>query len=316
MSLNVVIITQGLSRIVNPIFSSSHNLVGIVEDAPRNYTRSLKNRFEGILQYLYFFIKKRKTLKKYSQDNKIPYFFFKKNEEEKLRDWLAGLNVDIIVVYGMSKLLKPIIFELPKYGTINLHPSYLPEYPGRNPWFWTYVNMDLNPGITLHYIDKGEDTGDIIYQERFDMALGMESPEMHDIAIGNHGNKMILKALDELSLTEKLPKKKQDKSKVYPKAYQIEIDTNIIDWSTWDVERVWHLLKGTQMWYNPIEQPKGIYKGQRWKVLNYNKSIVNTDNVGKVVRDGAFYCLITKNGQIFLKPSFSLTRLIKFLLKI
>jgi methionyl-tRNA formyltransferase len=314
MSLNVVLITQGLSRVVNPIYTSSCNLVGIIEDAPRHHSISLKNGLTSFLKNVYFSLQGKKTLKQFSKQNDIPYFFFRKNEEEKLKKWLLNLDVDVIIVYTMSKLLKPIIFELPKYGTINLHPSYLPEYPGRNPWFWTYVNTDLNPGVTLHYIDRGEDTGDIIYQEKYQIKLGMESPEMQDIAIGDIGVKLIIKAIEELSKKGELPRKKQDKSKVYPKAYQIDINKNIIDWDTWNIERIWHLLRGTQLWYNPIEQPKGIFTGQRWKVLHFEK--VKIDNKpGQVIISGKEYFLTTKEGKVFLKPTFTIANFLRFIFK-
>ncbi len=314
MSINVVLITQGLSRVVNPIHTSSCNLVGIVEDAPRHHNTSLKYKLTQFLKNIYFSLQGVKSLKQFSKYNNIPYFFFRKNEETSLKKWLTSLNVDVIVVYGMSKLLKPIIFEIPKYGTINLHPSYLPEYPGRNPWFWIYANTDLNPGVTLHYIDKGEDTGDIIYQERYQMRLGMESPDMQDIAIGNVGVGLIIKALNELIQKGELPRKRQDKSKIYPKAYQIETNKNIIDWNTWSIERIWHLLRGTQLWYNPIEQPKGVFKGQRWQVLHFKKSKID-NKPGQVIRSGKIYYLTTKEGKIFLKPTFSITNLIRFIFK-
>lgn len=85
----------------------------------------------------------------------------------ELESWVKSLSPDLIVVYSMSQLLKENIYSIPRFGTINLHPSYLPEYRGPNPIFWMYYNMEKQGGVTVHYIDQGEDTGNIILQKRY-----------------------------------------------------------------------------------------------------------------------------------------------------
>ncbi|AAM07923.1 formyltransferase family protein [Methanosarcina acetivorans] len=80
---------------------------------------------------------------------------------------IRNLEPDLIVVFSMSHLLKENVFNVPSYGTVNIHYSYLPEYGGPNPLFWQYYDYILDPGVTLHYVDKGEDTGNVIYQRRY-----------------------------------------------------------------------------------------------------------------------------------------------------
>ncbi|WP_281085258.1 formyltransferase family protein, partial [Methanosarcina acetivorans] len=75
---------------------------------------------------------------------------------------IRNLEPDLIVVFSMSHLLKENVFNVPSYGTVNIHYSYLPEYGGPNPLFWQYYDYILDPGVTLHYVDKGEDTGNVI----------------------------------------------------------------------------------------------------------------------------------------------------------
>lgn len=54
-------------------------------------------------------------------------------------------------------------------GFINLHPSLLPEYRGMAPQHWPIINGESKTGVTVHYVDEGTDTGDIILQEEIEL---------------------------------------------------------------------------------------------------------------------------------------------------
>lgn len=71
---------------------------------------------------------------------------------------------DLIITCYWPRLLKPEIFNIPKYGCINFHPSLLPKNRGWYPSVWPFI--DGSPaGVTLHKIDQGADTGPIIAQK-------------------------------------------------------------------------------------------------------------------------------------------------------
>lgn len=77
---------------------------------------------------------------------------------------LSQLNPDIIFSIYYRKILPKEIINLPKMGCINIHPSLLPRNRGPNPTYWNVRRGDMWAGTTLHYIDEGMDTGDIIAQ--------------------------------------------------------------------------------------------------------------------------------------------------------
>jgi len=314
--LRLLIITQGVSRIVNPILESKHSLVGVVEAAGRK-KRQKPSPIFLLLKYLYNLFKKdTNSLKLWANRNNVPYYFMANGSDENLENWIKELNPDLIVVYSMSQLLKDNIYNIPLHGTINLHPSYLPKYRGPFPDFWMYYNVDLQPGVTIHYIDDGEDTGDIIYQEYFNMPLGMKSPDMLDKCVSDIGIKLLLKSLDDIALN-KAPRHQQPKDSPTPRARLIrkEEHSTIIDWDNWPVHRIWHILRGTESWLNCIEPPGGIYKGQRWIIENYEEC--NTSNlvIGKVYKKKLRYFIVCKNGIINLKARFSLKNMVSYLLR-
>ncbi|RME45643.1 MAG: hypothetical protein D6791_10220 [Chloroflexi bacterium] len=78
---------------------------------------------------------------------------------------LADLNPDLIVLFSFNLIIPEEIIKLPRFGCINVHPSLLPKYRGAHPHFWVLVKGETSTGVTVHYVDAGVDTGDIIIQD-------------------------------------------------------------------------------------------------------------------------------------------------------
>jgi len=72
---------------------------------------------------------------------------------------------DMIVVVYYDRILKKDIIDIPPMGCINLHMALAEEYRGCYPTTWAIINGETKTGVTLHYIDEGIDTGDIIAQK-------------------------------------------------------------------------------------------------------------------------------------------------------
>ncbi len=85
--------------------------------------------------------------------------------EPSTLDRIQALGADVALSIFFGYILRPAFLDLFPAGTINLHPSYLPYNRGHYPNVWSLV--DGTPaGATLHYVDAGVDTGDIIARRR------------------------------------------------------------------------------------------------------------------------------------------------------
>ncbi|NER93877.1 MAG: methionyl-tRNA formyltransferase [Symploca sp. SIO1B1] len=73
---------------------------------------------------------------------------------------------DIFVSMSFDQILKKGILQLPKLGVINCHAGALPFYRGRNILNWALINDESEYGVTVHFLDEGIDTGDIILQKK------------------------------------------------------------------------------------------------------------------------------------------------------
>jgi len=309
--MKIIIITAGIPRLLDPIIKE-FDIIGVVESAPRR-KRTLVKRILRDLSFRYFrYVKKKeRSLKKFSEMNGIEYrnFFEKGNN---LKQWLEKKQPDLILVYSMSHLLKEEIFSIPKFETINLHPSYLPELRGPFPEFWYYYNTNLQPGATVHFIDKGEDTGDIICQERVNIELGIKSEKFFDIIEGELGVSLVKQAIKSID-DGSVKRIQQNKKSTTPRARNLKPHEHveIINWKEWGIERIWHILRGTEGWLNAIPKPKFPYVGQRWSIGMYHKQ--KNDNISNytIVKEKGKYLLYLREGIIELEVKFSLVRLLR-----
>ena len=78
--------------------------------------------------------------------------------------YLEEIKPDAIIVVAYGKLLPEYILNFPKYGCINVHGSLLPKLRGAAPIQWSVINGDKETGVTTMLMDKGMDTGDILYK--------------------------------------------------------------------------------------------------------------------------------------------------------
>lgn len=97
--------------------------------------------------------------------NKIPVELCKNINSEDFMERVKEYQADLFVSMSFNQIFKKEMINLPKYGTINCHAGKLPFYRGRNILNWALINDEKEFGITVHYLDEGIDTGDIILQE-------------------------------------------------------------------------------------------------------------------------------------------------------
>lgn len=92
--------------------------------------------------------------------------------------WVKDARPDLILSTSFRALIPSSILEIPARGSLNLHPSLLPRYRGRCPVNWVLVNGEEETGMTLHYMVKAPDAGDIVGQERLPIGPDETAPEL------------------------------------------------------------------------------------------------------------------------------------------
>ena len=89
--------------------------------------------------------------------------------EEKLADTLTEAGVELVVLAGFMRVLKtPMLSAFPR-RIVNLHPSLLPKYPGMEAWRQALAAGESVTGCTVHYVDSGIDSGEVIAQREVEI---------------------------------------------------------------------------------------------------------------------------------------------------
>lgn len=107
------------------------------------------------------------TLKLYADKYKIDYLFPININSIEFIELAIGYKADLFVSMSFNQIFRANLLKLPKLGVINCHAGKLPFYKGRNILNWAIINDEKEFGITVHYVDEGIDTGDIIKQSCF-----------------------------------------------------------------------------------------------------------------------------------------------------
>jgi len=108
--------------------------------------------------------------------------------EERVVALLRAADVELVVLAGYMRMIKPPLLEAFPRRIVNIHPSLLPAFPGLEAWAQALAAGVAETGCTVHYVDAGMDTGEIIAQRRVPILPGDTPATLHArIQVEEHG---------------------------------------------------------------------------------------------------------------------------------
>lgn len=164
--------------------------------------------------------------KKLALDNNIEVYQPIKIKESYEK--IISLKPDIIITCAYGQIIPEVILNCPKYGCINVHGSLLPKLRGGAPIHHAIINGDKKTGITIMYMDKRMDSGDIINQEELEI---LESDNLDTVyeKMSNLGANLLIKTLP--SIIEGTNKRIKQNEKEVTFGYNITKEEEKIDFS-------------------------------------------------------------------------------------
>lgn len=123
-----------------------------------------------------------------ARNHGVPEYYFnpkafsgKEAYETAILDVLNQHDVDLIVLSGYMRFIGKVLLEAYPNRIMNLHPAYLPEFPGAHSIQDAFEAGVPQTGVTVHFVDEGVDSGPIIRQERLaiDPAWDLETLESY-----------------------------------------------------------------------------------------------------------------------------------------
>ena len=206
---------------------------------------------------------------------------------------IHSLEPDLSIVMSYGKILKKDLIDIPKHGTINIHPSLLPKYRGPSPVQATILNQDNETGFTVIQMDEGVDTGDILYiSKKYDLGLAETYLELLRFLF-NESSKIINNLL--LSFENNMLSPQKQNNKLATHTSLIEKKSGKIDWNN-DASSIYAKFRAF------IEWPKiySVFNKKRFIIHDLTISNYNSTSPGAIEKIDGKICVHTSTEMIIL----------------
>ncbi|MBO5062211.1 MAG: methionyl-tRNA formyltransferase [Prevotella sp.] len=136
------------------------------------------------------------AVKQYALSKGLPVLQPEKMKDPAFVEELRSYEADLQTVVAF-RMLPEIVWDMPRYGTFNVHAALLPQYRGAAPINWAVINGEKQTGVTTFFLDHDIDTGRIIMQEPFEI---MDDYNVEDVYNGlmRLGAEIAIKTTDRI----------------------------------------------------------------------------------------------------------------------
>lgn len=205
--------------------------------------------------------------------------------QEDAQHTLAQFDADLMVVVAYGLILPQIVLDTPRLGCINVHGSLLPKWRGAAPIQRAVWAGDKQSGVTIMQMDKGLDTGAMLYKASLDIAPNETSETLYS-RLADLGPSALVDAIDLLS-QDKLTAQVQDES-LATYAHKLSKDEAKIDWND-DATHIERCIRAFNPWPVSFFQLNDM-NIKVWQATSNNESttqppgtILSADKQGIVV---------------------------------
>jgi len=211
---------------LNALINHNYNIVGVITAPDKPAGRGRKLNESAVKQYA-----KPRGLNVLQPTNLKSQTFI---EELKL----LKANLQIVVAFRM---LPKVVWQMPEYGTFNLHASLLPNYRGAAPINWAIINGETKTGVTTFFIDEKIDTGAMIFQQEVGILPKETAGELHDklMLIGSNLVVETVKSIEQ-GKVQTLP---QTENTTIRTAYKLNKENCFVDWND-SLNNIYNKVRG------------------------------------------------------------------------
>ena len=269
--------------ILKALVESNYNIVGVITapDKPAGRGRKLNES----------------AVKKYARSQELHIMQPKNLKAETFVAQLEALKANLQIVVAF-RMLPKVVWQMPVYGTFNLHASLLPNYRGAAPINWAIIYGETQTGVSTFFIDEKIDTGTMILQEIIDITLNETAGSLHD-KLMHLGSDLVIKTvkLIEQGSVKTTPQSEYNDLKT---AHKLNHDNCKIDWSI-NIDHIYNKVRGLNpypaAWSNLFNEKETI----RVKIYSVEKEIaVHNYNIGAILTTKKEVKVAVKNGYIII----------------
>ncbi|MBO1213742.1 methionyl-tRNA formyltransferase [Staphylococcus nepalensis] len=230
MSKIIFMGTPEFSTKVLEMLLAEHNVIAVVTQPDRPVGRKRKLTPPPVKQV--------------AVEHAIPVYQPEKLSQSQELEELIGLNADLIVTAAFGQLLPESLLQSPKLGAINVHASLLPKYRGGAPIHQAIIDGEKQTGISIMYMVKKLDAGNIISQQAIDIEVQDDVGSMHD-KLSFLGADLLKETLPSIINGTNDSIAQNDDEATF--ASNIRREDEKIDWSM-SAEAIYNQIRGLSPW--------------------------------------------------------------------
>ncbi len=236
-------------------------------------------------------------VKEFALKNNIPVLQPKKVKgNRELYEKLKDLAPDISVVVAYGKILPKEIIEIPKYKTINVHASLLPEYRGAAPIHRALIDGKDKTGVCIMEIVEELDAGDIYECKEVEIKEEDDIVSLHN-KLAKEGAKLLVKVLKDIEEGKAKKTKQDDTKSSYAKP--ITKEEGKINWEK-SAREIFNQIRALKVW------PKAFTKFRDKEIKILSSKVVDENslgNIGEIVKieKGKGFVVQTGRGRLLIK---------------
>ncbi|OEJ99395.1 methionyl-tRNA formyltransferase [Flavivirga aquatica] len=200
--------------ILKRLVENNYNIVGVITapDKPAGRGRKLNES----------------AVKKYAKSSGLHILQPTNLKNDDFLNELKTLEANLQIVVAF-RMLPKVVWQMPEYGTFNLHASLLPNYRGAAPINWAIINGETKTGVSTFFIDEKIDTGDMIFQAELDINPNENAGSLHD-KLMIIGSELVLKTVASIEKGD-IKTIPQIETKNIKTAYKLNKDNCKINWN-------------------------------------------------------------------------------------
>ena len=239
--------------ILQKLIDSEHEVIAVYTQPDRPAGRGRKLQISPV--------------KELAQSKNIPVYQPASFKDENAIEDLKKLKPDLMVVAVYGLLLPKVVLETPRLGCVNVHISLLPRWRGASPNVQPILAGDKKTGVTIMQMDKGLDTGDMLYKKEYVIEPTDTAKDLRDKLIVL-GAQALIEVLPEIEKGTVKRQKQNDAQATH--APKIKKEDAEIDWKK-SADEISRMVRA----YNPWPVAFTYYKDELIKIWEA-ESIIDT----------------------------------------
>ena len=243
-------------------------------------------------------------VKKYALEHNLPVLQPVKMKDPEFVEQLRSYNANLQVVVAF-RMLPEVVWDMPEYGTFNVHAALLPQYRGAAPINWAVINGETQTGVTTFFLDHDIDTGKVIIQKPFDIPEEADVEYVYD-GLMHLGADICMETLERIIAAnghpESIPQEELitagQELHAAPKIFK---ETCQINWNQ-PAKKVYDFIRGLSPYpgsWTTLVSPEG--KETVLKIFKTKRTEIRQGSVGTIAIVDHKPCIATSDGLLMIE---------------